>query len=396
MATSSTPGSGRFNLLDQLAEEFAERYRNGERPSLKEYTDRYPELAREIRDLFPALVEIQVVEDDWKAATGVPDRPARATVPPALVQLGDFRIIGEIGHGGMGVVYEAEQVSLGRRVALKVLSGHAKEGAALERFRREARSAARLHHTNIVPVFEVGQHGNVSYYAMQFIPGQGLDRVIDELRRLRDQGREDRSGAECPASSGRPVSATAELTSRDMTRKPRIPDAGLDRIMSELNRLTCSLLSDRFTGSGEDDGTPGSPVPRDLSEAVTTTMNERPDSEGIGDDSGARDSGPAQPGPEGIALAPGRAAVSGRSPARPAPARFWSYPAAPGSRRSNPDGGRSISASPASDDKSPPHSPTPMPAALSIAISSPPTSCWIPREPSGSPTLAWPSRRRTA
>ena len=87
----------------------------------------------------------------------------------------------------MGVVYEAEQVSLGRRVALKVLPGHlAGDRMALERFRREAKAAARLHHTNIVPVFEVGQAGDTAYYAMQFIQGQGLDQIIDELVRLRD------------------------------------------------------------------------------------------------------------------------------------------------------------------------------------------------------------------
>ena len=85
----------------------------------------------------------------------------------------------------MGVVYEAEQVSLGRRVALKVLPHQvAHDRKALERFRREAKSAARLHHTNIVPVFEVGQDGDTAYYAMQFIQGQGLDQIIDELARL--------------------------------------------------------------------------------------------------------------------------------------------------------------------------------------------------------------------
>ena len=87
----------------------------------------------------------------------------------------------------MGVVYEAEQVSLGRRVALKVLPRQVSSDLKmLARFRREARSAAQLHHTNIVPVFEVGKDGEVSYYAMQFIQGQGLDTVIDELRRLKD------------------------------------------------------------------------------------------------------------------------------------------------------------------------------------------------------------------
>src|SRR5262249_27638056 len=103
-------------------------------------------------------------------------------------QVGDYRILREVGRGGMGVVYEAEQQSLGRRVALKVLPPHTlKDAKALERFRREARAAAKLHHTNIVPVFEVGQDGGACFYAMQFIQGQALDQIIDELRRLREQ-----------------------------------------------------------------------------------------------------------------------------------------------------------------------------------------------------------------
>ena len=88
----------------------------------------------------------------------------------------------------MGVVYEAEQISLGRRVALKVLPGPVSgDPMVQERFRREARAAARLHHTNIVPIYEVGQDGDVCFYAMQFIQGLGLDQVIAELRQLRDR-----------------------------------------------------------------------------------------------------------------------------------------------------------------------------------------------------------------
>src|SRR5215469_2435487 len=88
----------------------------------------------------------------------------------------------------MGVVYEAEQQALGRRVALKVLPRtSAGDGSAQVRFQREAKAAARMHHTNIVPVFDVGQDGDYLYYAMQLIHGQGLDLVIDDLKRLRAQ-----------------------------------------------------------------------------------------------------------------------------------------------------------------------------------------------------------------
>src|SRR5262249_36359043 len=85
----------------------------------------------------------------------------------------------------MGIVYEAVQVSLGRHVALKVLPRHALlDSRHLQRFQREAKAAARLHHTNIVPVYGVGEENGLHYYVMQFIPGQGLDEVLAELRRL--------------------------------------------------------------------------------------------------------------------------------------------------------------------------------------------------------------------
>jgi WD40 repeat protein len=166
--------------LNALAEEFVDRFRRGERPSLTEYTDKYPELADEIRELFPALVMMEDVGT-------VVGRPALPQAGPLPEQLGDFRILREIGHGGMGVVYEAVQQSLGRHVALKVLPFHARmEPTLLERFRREARAAAQLHHTNIVPVFGIDEHEGIHYYAMQFIQGQSLDEVIHEVNRLRE------------------------------------------------------------------------------------------------------------------------------------------------------------------------------------------------------------------
>ena len=172
---------------------------------MQEYVDRLPEMADEIREMFPALVEVEQVE------RGRPRRrrTRRRLAVPRLGQVGDYRILREVGRGGMGVVYEAEQVSLGRRVALKVLPGHvAGDRKALERFRREAKAAARLHHTNIVPVFEVGQDGDVAFYAMQFIQGQGLDQVIDELARLA----RPRLGTAGRATAPRPTAAATART----------------------------------------------------------------------------------------------------------------------------------------------------------------------------------------
>ncbi len=182
--------SEKYDLLDRLADEFAARFRRGERPALEEYTDRYPELAQEIRELFPAMVRVEQAECILQGEKDDVTGASPASNLPPLRQIGDYRILREVGRGGMGVVYEAEQVSLGRRVALKVLPGQVSSDRLVqERFRREARAAARLHHTNIVPVYEVGQDGDVRYYAMQFIEGQGLDAVITELRGLLDRAR---------------------------------------------------------------------------------------------------------------------------------------------------------------------------------------------------------------
>src|SRR5207248_2616674 len=97
--------------------------------------------------------------------------------------LGDFRLIREVARGGMGIVYEAEQISLGRRVALKVLPFAATmDPRQLQRFQNEARAAAGLHHTNIVPVYYVGNERRVYYYAMQFIEGRDLASIVAQLR----------------------------------------------------------------------------------------------------------------------------------------------------------------------------------------------------------------------
>jgi WD40 repeat protein/serine/threonine protein kinase len=164
--------------VEELAEEFLARHRRGERPSPAEYIRRHPELADAIREVFPVLLLMEGAGTAEETVAPVPDR------------LGDYRIVREIGRGGMGVVYEAVQEALGRRVALKVLPpALAADATCLARFRREARSAARLHHSNVVPVFDVGESAGVHYYAMQFIEGHGLDSVLRELRCLYERPR---------------------------------------------------------------------------------------------------------------------------------------------------------------------------------------------------------------
>jgi serine/threonine protein kinase/WD40 repeat protein len=215
------------NPVEQLADGFLERYRRGERPSITDYVRDHPELADEIRDLFPALVVMEEIGRE----NGDEPRPFGGGAKAALrvaEQIGDYRIVREIGHGGMGVVYEAEQLSLGRRVALKLMPeqilGSAKNR---QRFEREARATARLHHTNIVPVFAVGEHGGRPYYAMQFIEGHGLDEVIDELLKLQSGPGEgageqvrnpspERHEASCAPKVPDPFSGTAADMARSL------------------------------------------------------------------------------------------------------------------------------------------------------------------------------------
>jgi serine/threonine protein kinase len=164
--------------VDELADDFVARQRRGETPTVEEYAARYPEHADEIRDLFPAIAAME----RFKPQPG-PQRlwPGETRSPSGT--LGDCRLIREIGRGGMGVVYEAEQESLGRRVAVKVLPGAGRvDDQAMGRFLREARTAASLHHGNIVPVFGAGEDQGLRYYIMPLIAGVGLDRVLRSLR----------------------------------------------------------------------------------------------------------------------------------------------------------------------------------------------------------------------
>jgi WD40 repeat protein/serine/threonine protein kinase len=230
MSDPTSERSADFVLLTRLADEFAARYRRGERPSLSEYVERYPQLAADICEVFPALVEVEQVKDDHQDAAVPP--------APALQQLGDFRILREVGKGGMGIVYEAEQVSLGRHVALKVLPQRLlPDTRAKRRFEREAKAAAKLHHTNIVPVFGVGEQDGLPYYVMQFIQGLGLDEVLEELKKL--QGAGAKTG---PFAGGEVRVSRRELSAVQVAR---------------------SLLTGEFQGTNDHDGGVEAVAPRD-------------------------------------------------------------------------------------------------------------------------------------
>ena len=145
------------SLVGQVADEFLRRQKQGEHPDLEEYLARYPQAAAVLRNV---LASLQLIDLSGAAGAAFPTDTAEG---PGAGTLGDFRLLRDVGRGGMGIVYEAEQLSLGRRVALKVLPFAATmDPRHLQRFHNEAQAAACLHHAHVVPVYFVGCERSVS------------------------------------------------------------------------------------------------------------------------------------------------------------------------------------------------------------------------------------------
>lgn len=176
----------------------------GRRPDREAYFHRDPELRETLAEVFDGLELAQMLQSK-------PNVPRESLVEP----LGDFRIIREIGRGGMGVIYEATQLSLGRKVALKVLPFSASlDARQRQRFQLEAHAAALLHHTNIVPIYAVGCERGLHFYAMQLIEGGSLSEFIAERKHSADR--------KAPASSDAPTARYQHQS----TQSPAAPQTG--------------------------------------------------------------------------------------------------------------------------------------------------------------------------
>jgi hypothetical protein len=190
-----------------LVEEITQKVQGGQRVDVDSYVRQHPEYGEQLRGLFPAMRVLA----DLAASVSGGDRTATEIAGEAVSTmgvLGDFRIVREIGRGGMGVVYEAEQISLGRRMALKVLPfvGMLDE-RQLTRFHNEARAAASLKHPNIVGVHSVGCERGVHFYAMEYIEGRTLAEVIAEMRRTAEGAGPGECVPTTPLSLGERVAA---------------------------------------------------------------------------------------------------------------------------------------------------------------------------------------------
>jgi serine/threonine protein kinase len=209
----STPSSAKGPTpLSALADEdprivdALERYlaavEAGEKPNRQAFLARHADIAGALAECLDGLDALQAASSSGTPSPVLPNADSAAADLHPEAPLGDFRIVREIGRGGMGIVYEAVQMSLGRRVALKVLPfAAAMDLKQLQRFKNEAQAAAHLHHTNIVPVYAVGAERGVHFYAMQLIEGHNLAAVIADLR-----------GRVAPASKGVLSTPSAEPT----------------------------------------------------------------------------------------------------------------------------------------------------------------------------------------
>lgn len=198
--------------LYELLDEFSSRLQQGEDVDEDSFIARHSEYADDLRRLLPAARALANLGGSVPSRDGT--APHRTGELP-IEELGDFRLIREIGRGGMGVVYEAHQVSLGRRVALKVLPfAGVLDARQLQRFKNEARAAATLDHPHIVAVYSVGEERGVHYYAMQLIAGPSLAELIAEWREPGKRGRSP--GAPAVARADRPSC----LESTEQNAKP--------------------------------------------------------------------------------------------------------------------------------------------------------------------------------
>jgi serine/threonine protein kinase len=163
--------------VELLADEFLARCKRGEKPTIKEYCDRHPDLADEIRDVFEAMLMVEDLKpgpDDTSDSSAV----SVQVESQRLEQVGGYRILCEIGRGGMGVVYRARDTALDRDVAVKLLSErYPADSPAAQRFLSEARITGQLQHPGIRTVHQVGTLANGRpFLAMKLIKGRRSDR----------------------------------------------------------------------------------------------------------------------------------------------------------------------------------------------------------------------------
>src|SRR5262245_34947774 len=183
--SDTRPGQSTESNFDRILAEILEAEEQGQKPELDRYLASFPDLAGRLREYFQDRAEFE------RRAPMLAPSPAAGGVPKTLAEppgtaggpgIPGYEILGELGRGGMGVVYKARQVSANRLVALKmILAGHFADEAEVRRFRREAEAVASLDHPNLVPIYEVGEHHGRHFYSMKLVEGGSLPQHADRF-----------------------------------------------------------------------------------------------------------------------------------------------------------------------------------------------------------------------
>ncbi len=234
MADDVLVDADREDRRNRVLLSFVEAIEDGREPDRGLLLDEHPDLRSELEAFLAGHDEVARLTAPLRVARTLGHRGPIAVAPKepdepvaGLGELGDFRLLREVGRGGMGIVYEAEQISLRRRVALKILPfAAAIDPRRLQRFKTEALTAAHVQHEKIVPVHAVGCERGVHYFAMQFIDGQSLAALIAALRGPGDDRRGDPGILQATIGSAESTSAmggnsAATTISRERTGERR-------------------------------------------------------------------------------------------------------------------------------------------------------------------------------
>ena len=258
--------SSNDELLASLLGQLEERARSGAPVDLEGVTSAHPELADELRALWATAGVIEGLDlgaELESMADGDGAEPTRSDLPR---RMGDYELINELGRGGMGVVYRARQLSLGRTVALKmILRGELASSTDISRFRAEAEAAARLDHPHIVSIFEVGAHDDQPYFSMQYIAGTTLSQRLVSG----PIPPEEAAGLLIPVCRAVAAAHRAGVLHRDLkpsnvliddAGSPYVTDFGLAKQMTAGDG-SVSMTAGSLTHSGAILGTPGYMAP---------------------------------------------------------------------------------------------------------------------------------------
>lgn len=176
------------DIIEQAVEKFVDAQLQGQSPFIEEFVKQYPGVEEQIKKRIRNLQEIDSLFDCLMQPDEIDITTEEIVHNMIDKKLGDFEILEMIGQGGMGAVFLAKQISLDRNVAVKVISSvGGSKSKDLDRFRRESKVLAQITHPNIVTIFEVGQDGPYSYFAMEYVAGASLDKILNCIRKSKPE-----------------------------------------------------------------------------------------------------------------------------------------------------------------------------------------------------------------